>query len=117
MLGIVLLSLGFLDQARARSNEAIAEARRLAHPSSLALSLAFDFRLLSLVGDDAALDERADQMVAVTTEQGFLQWRAFGTIYRGWVKVKNGDVTEGISLDWPRFSGEGLAQSAAIFSN
>jgi predicted ATPase len=98
VLGIVLLSLGFLDQARARSNEAIAEARRLAHPSSLALSLAFDFRLLSLVGDDAALDERADQMVAVTTEQGFLQWRAFGTIYRGWVKVKNGDVTEGISL-------------------
>jgi predicted ATPase len=98
VLGIVLLSLGFLDQARARSNAAIAEARRLAHPSSLALSLAFDFRLLSLVGDDAALDERADQMVAVTTEQGFLQWRAFGTIYRGWVKVKNGDVTEGISL-------------------
>ena len=24
--------------------------------------------------------------------------RAVGTIYRGWVKVKNGDVTEGISL-------------------
>jgi predicted ATPase len=98
VLGIVLLSLGFLDQARARSNAAIAEARRLAHPSSLALSLAFDFRLLSLVGDDAALDERADQMVAVTTEQGFRQWRAFGTIYRGWVKVKNGDVADGILL-------------------
>ena len=25
-------------------------------------------------------------------------WRAQGTIYRGWVKVKNGDVAEGISL-------------------
>ena len=32
------------------------------------------------------------------TEQGFPLWRAVGTIFRGWVKVKNGDVTEGISL-------------------
>ena len=29
---------------------------------------------------------------------GFPAWRAFGTIYRGWVKAKNGDVAEGISL-------------------
>ncbi len=55
-------------------------------------------RLLSLVGDNAALDERAGQLVAVATEQGFVHWRAEGTIYRGWVKVKNGDVAEGISL-------------------
>ena len=40
----------------------------------------------------------ADELVAVTTEQGFPFWRALGTIYRGWVKVKNGDVAEGISL-------------------
>jgi predicted ATPase len=54
--------------------------------------------LRSLVGEDAALDERADQLVAVATEQGFPYWRAQGTIFRGWVTVKNGDVTEGISL-------------------
>jgi predicted ATPase len=54
--------------------------------------------VLSLVGDDAGLDELADQLVAVTTEQGFSFWRAQGTIVRGWVKVKNGDVAEGISL-------------------
>jgi hypothetical protein len=34
-LGIVLLCLGFPDQASARSRAAIAEARRLAHPPSL----------------------------------------------------------------------------------
>ena len=34
----------------------------------------------------------------MATEQGFPLWRAWGTIYRGWVKVKNGDVAEGISL-------------------
>ena len=59
------------DQALARSNAAIAEARRLAHPPSLALSLAPAARLLSLVGDHVALDERADQLVAVDDRAGF----------------------------------------------
>ena len=62
------------------------------------MSLTFGARLLSLVGDNAVLAEWADQLVAVATEQGFPYWRAVGTIYRGWVKVKNGDVAEGISL-------------------
>jgi predicted ATPase len=98
VLGIILFCLGFPDQALARSSAAIAEGRRLAHPPSLAASLGYGAMLTSLVGDNAALDERADECVAVTTEQGFLYWRALGIIYRGWVKVKNGDVTEGISL-------------------
>ena len=97
-MGIVLFCLGFPDQALARSNAAIAEARRLAHPPSLAASLVGGARLLSLIGDDAALDERADELVAVATEQGFPYWLRQGTIFRGWVKVKNGDVAEGISL-------------------
>ena len=54
--------------------------------------------LLSLIGDDAILGEWADQLVAVTTKQGFPLWRALGTIFRGWAKLKNGDVAEGISL-------------------
>jgi len=98
LLGIVLFCLGFPDQALARSNAAIAEARKLAHPRSLASCLSNGTTVLSLVGDNAALDERADQLAAVATEQGFPIWRALGTIYRGWVKVKNGDVTEGLSL-------------------
>jgi predicted ATPase len=34
----------------------------------------------------------------VATEQGFPFWRAVGTIYRGWVKVNNGNAVEGISV-------------------
>jgi predicted ATPase len=60
--------------------------------------LANGITVLSLVADNAVLDERADQLVAVTTERGFPYWRAQGTMFRGWVKVKNGDVAEGISL-------------------
>jgi predicted ATPase len=97
-LGLVLFCLGYPDQALAQANAAIAEARALSHPPSVAVSLTFGARLLSLVGDDAALGKRADQLVSVATEQGFPFWRAQGTIYAGWVKVKNGDVAQGISL-------------------
>jgi class 3 adenylate cyclase/predicted ATPase len=97
-LGIVLFCLGFPDQALARGSAAVTEAQRLAHPPSLAVTLAIILRLLSLVGDDAALDERAEQLIADTTEQGFPQMRAMGAIYRGWAKVKNSDITVGISL-------------------
>ena len=97
-LGNALFCLGFPDQALARSSSAIAEAWRLAHPPSLAVSLAVGTRLIALVGDYTLLYEQAGQLVEVATEQGFLMWRAQGTIYRGWAKLKNGDVAEGISL-------------------
>ena len=96
-LAIVLFCLGFPDQALAQSNAAIAEARTLAHPPSLAVSLAANARLLSLVRGNTPLDDRAAQLVAVTTEQGFPYWGAQGTIWLGWVQVKNGDMA-GISL-------------------
>jgi class 3 adenylate cyclase/predicted ATPase/energy-coupling factor transporter ATP-binding protein EcfA2 len=96
--GIGLFCLGYPDQAVTRTNVAITEAERLAHPPSLALSLDHGARLLTLVGGKTALGEWADRLVAVTTEQGFLNWRALGAVYRGWVKVMDGDVTEGMSL-------------------
>ncbi len=82
-LGIILLCLGFPEQAVVRSRAAIDEARRLTHPPSLAASLAIGVRLLLLVGDNAILGEWVDQLVRVTSEQGFPFWRAQGTIYAG----------------------------------
>ena len=97
-LGNVLSCLGYPDQALARSREAITEARRLAHPPTLAGTLATAIRLHLVIEDNAILRQWIDQLIAVTTEQGFPHWRAMGMICRGWVKVKNGDVGEGISL-------------------
>ena len=97
-LGIVLFCLGFPDQALARSSAAIAEARRLAHPPTLVAGLAWSAKPLALVGDKIALDERATQLLAIATEQGFARLHALGTIFRGWVKVENGAVAEGVSL-------------------
>ena len=97
-MGVVLFCLGFPDQALAQSNKAISEARRLPHPPTLAMSLSMDAHRLSVIGDDIGLEQRVDDLVAVATDQGFPFYRAMGAIYRGWVKAKNVDVTEGLSL-------------------
>ena len=97
-LGNALFCLGFPDQALARSAANIPEARKLAHPPSLAGGLAIGARLLSLVGDDTALEEWVSELFAMATEHGFPHWRTQAEIYRGWVKVKNGDMPGGMSL-------------------
>jgi tetratricopeptide (TPR) repeat protein len=108
-LGLALFCLGFPDQALVRSGGAIAEAQRLAHPPSLAASLSLSARLLSLLGGNPVLGERVDELVAVTTEQGFAHWTSVGTIFRGWAKVANGDVAEGLPLMRSRSAGSRAA--------
>ena len=98
VLGFVLFCLGYPDQASAQSSAAIAGSRRLAHLPSLVAGLQFDAMRLSLVGDDAAVSGLADELFAVATEQGFPSWGAHGKVFRGWVKVKEGEVAEGRSL-------------------
>jgi predicted ATPase len=57
-----------------------------------------DALLLSIIGDDIGLEQRVDGLVAMATDQGFPFYHATGAIFRGWVKAKNADVTEGLSL-------------------
>jgi predicted ATPase len=97
-LGFVLFCLGFPDQAFAWTEASISGARKLAHLTTLAVSLSFGTKLLLLGGDNAALIERVDEMVAVATEHNFPYYRAQGTIYCGWIKVESGDVAGGMSL-------------------
>jgi len=54
--------------------------------------------VLALVGDSAALNEWADELLALASDQGFPYFRALGTIGLGWARIMNGDVTAGISL-------------------
>lgn len=97
-LAITLFCLGFPDQALAQSKAAVAEAHRLAHPPTLTVVLSAECRLLSLAREYTALDERANELIAVATEQGFPLFRMLGTIYLGSVKANTGDLTMGMSL-------------------
>jgi class 3 adenylate cyclase/predicted ATPase len=97
-LGNVLFCLGFPDQALASICAAIREARRLAHPATLATALGFGARVISFGGDSAVLGEWVDEMIAITAGQALAQWNAGTTVFCGWAKIQNGDVAEGISL-------------------
>ncbi|HJU19277.1 MAG TPA: AAA family ATPase [Stellaceae bacterium] len=97
ILSFVLFCLGYPEQALAQSNTAIAEAQRLAHPPSLAVTLGWHTNLL-LFGDDTTLEKWTNQLITVATEQGFPHYHALGTTSRGWIKVKNGDIAQGIFL-------------------
>ena len=98
VLALVLFCLGFPEQASTRSDAAITEALSLAHPPSLAGSIANNARLHSLVGDDQSLGERADQLIALASEHGFANYAADGIVFRGWAEVKIGNLEEGTSL-------------------
>ena len=54
--------------------------------------------MLTLVGANAPLGEWIDEMAAVALKHGFSHWRAVALYNRGWIKVNNGHVCEGISL-------------------
>jgi predicted ATPase len=97
-LGTVLFCLGYPDQALARMCAAIAEARRLAHPQTLATVLAMGARVLSFDGDNALLREWVDEMIATTSGRGIALFDAGTMVICGWAKVKDGDVAAGISL-------------------
>ena len=74
-LGIALFCLGFPEKARTQIDAGIVEASALAHPPSLVSGLALGCRVLSLGGDNTALDEWAHELIAVTTEQ-YQAWAA-----------------------------------------
>jgi class 3 adenylate cyclase/tetratricopeptide (TPR) repeat protein len=101
MLSFLSLTLGLLglaDQARARSREALAEARGLSHPISLAFALSVACRLYFVLDDWRAVRLRAEELIALTTEQRFAFFFAMGTAYRGWTLVEAGDPQAGMGL-------------------
>ena len=97
-LSLTLGLLGFADQARARSGEALAEAHELSHPISRAFALSVACRLHFVLGDPRTVRMLADELIALTTEQGFAFFLAMGTAYRGWTLVEAGEAEPGIDL-------------------
>ncbi|WP_247779614.1 AAA family ATPase [Bradyrhizobium sp. 170] len=97
-LSLTLGLLGFADQAQARSREAVAEARELSHPISLAFALSVACRLHFVLEDPRTVRRRAEELIALTTEQRFAFFLAMGTTYRGWTLVEAGDAEAGIDL-------------------
>jgi predicted ATPase len=94
-LAVPLAQLGYLDQARARQDAAIQEARRLAHAFTLAFALGWSLHIEEAASEAVML--RAEELLALTSEHGFPFWKAWGTLHRGRCLAMVGRETEGIA--------------------
>jgi class 3 adenylate cyclase/predicted ATPase len=98
--------LGYPDRARKESEEAIALAHKAAHPFSLALALSFSAWLHQFFDDVELTQERAQNALALSTEQGFQFWVGWEEVLIGWTLARQGDGSEGVErirqglIDW-----------------
>jgi predicted ATPase/class 3 adenylate cyclase len=95
-LSRTLVALGDLDRALQCHEQALTEARERRHHSTLAMPLFFGSMIYQLLGEREAARERADELVALTKEQGLRFWWAGGLVIQGWVIAEQGSVEAGI---------------------
>ena len=86
-----LWHLGQPDAALARIREAVARARPLNHPFSLALALFFETALHASRRDIAAQRERAAELITLSEAQGFPLWLGLGRAYDAVARVTGGE--------------------------
>jgi predicted ATPase len=99
----VLGALGYLDQSRARGDEALAAARRLAEPFTLAHALEASVRDIVRVGRSdiasvSAAMTRAEALEALVAEQNFRGFWGTALMFRGWCRAAMGQTQEGVAL-------------------
>jgi predicted ATPase len=93
----VLWFLGYPDQGLKRSEEALALAQKLVQPHNLALALRWVAELHKHRQERQAVQERAEAVMRLSTEQGFELELAQGTILWGWALTGQGQEVEGIA--------------------
>jgi predicted ATPase len=89
--------LGYPDQALQSTNEALTLAQELTHPFSLVYALNMAVLAHHFRREVQAVQERAEELIGLSTEQGFPMWLAYGTIMRGWALTAQGEGAEGIA--------------------
>ena len=95
-LGPVLWLLGYPDQARQRSQEALTRARELAQPYSLVYALDLAVVTHGFLRDRQTVRREQEELVAVAQEQGFASYLALGQAAGGWILAEQGAQEEGI---------------------
>jgi predicted ATPase len=96
-LANTLWLLGYPDQALQRNQEALTLAHDLARPFSEALALWFDARLYAYRREAHLARERAETLIALSTEQGFAQWIGAGIQLRGQALIEQEEFAEGLA--------------------
>ena len=97
MLAYSLLFLGYLDQARKRSQDALSLAQELSHSNSSAFALSTAAWLQQCLRDNQAAQERVETAIALTTEQGYPFYLTEGAILQGYLRAAQGHREVGIT--------------------
>jgi len=95
--GVILQLLGHPDQSRERLHEALAMARDVAHPSTLALALFFSALASQLRRDVQTTQGHTMELVTLSTEYGFQMFLAFGIALQGRIMAMQGQAAEGVA--------------------
>jgi len=94
---IALWWLGYPEQGLAHLQEALPLAQALSHPFSLAMALVEAAVVHQLRRETEATLAQAEAAIAVSSEQGFPMWLAYGTVFRGWALAVQGQDDKGIA--------------------
>lgn len=97
-LARALVLLGAVDEAVRRSDAAIALARELRHPFTLAQTLAFAATVHQARCDPEATLARASAAAHIAREHGFRLIAAWSSILEGWSLVRLGQHASGLAL-------------------
>ena len=92
-----LWNLGYPKQALQRNHEAFRLAQELTHPFSIAVALSYAATFHHRRREKQAVKERAEAVIALSREEGFALYLAWGTIMRGWALAAQGQSEEGIA--------------------
>jgi tetratricopeptide (TPR) repeat protein len=96
-LGYLLWFLGYPDQARQYSEQAIFDAEKIQHPFTLAFALEFGAYLCQHLRDVEGTRDYAHRAMIISSEHGFLHWKHQATILRGWALAELGQIDFGLN--------------------
>jgi len=89
--------IGYPDQALRQLDEAVAIARNLGHPHSLAFALLTACELNWFLANFPRIDKDTEELIPFCEKNGFIYIAAHGYFYRGERAVLEGKVKEGIA--------------------
>jgi predicted ATPase len=89
--------LGYPEQARRWNDRAITLGREVSHAHTLAFSLDAASWFHQFCQERAVAQERAEEAIAICTQQGLALWLAWGMIIRGWALAEQGQGDAGIA--------------------
>jgi predicted ATPase len=89
--------LGYPEQARQKSTEALRLAEALAYPHILASTRVIAAHVCQLRQEVHTTQAQAAAVMTLATEQGFPFWLAEATIFVGWAQAAQGRGREGVA--------------------